>query len=183
MAAALKPHGCHASRAWFRVVRQLSVAGMQRRNRNRPFFSFFSSPPSTFFPLLLFLFWHAKSFFLPSSFLVPSLCFRRFIFNVIIIVVLFLDGPVLRGEPTLEGGVALMLDSGAERRTTRGGGRSRQAGEGYAACIAMHHPSLVREKAKATAGCVTFAALPMGAQKRPFHRRNTRNNTVETAVN
>lgn len=139
--------------------------------------------PLFFFPLLLFLFWHAKSFFLPSFFLVPSLCFRRFIFNVIIIVVLFLDGPVLRGEPTLEGGVALMLDSGAERRTTRGGGRSRQAGEGYAACIAMHHPSLVREKAKATAGCVTFAALPMGAQKRPFHRRNTRNNTVETAVN
>lgn len=42
---------------------------------------------------------------------------------------------------------------------------------------------ILREKAKATAGCVTFAALPMGAQKRPFHRRNTRNNTVETAVN
>lgn len=142
MAAALKPHGCHASRVWFRVVRQLSVAGMQRRNRNRPFFSF-SSPSSIFFffffsplPFCFSFFGTQNTFFSLPFFVVPSLCFRRFIFNVIIIVILFLDGhsPVLRGEPTLEGGVALMLDSRAERKTTRarrgGAQRSRQDGEG-----------------------------------------------------
>lgn len=69
MAAALKPHGCHASRAWFRVVRQLSVAGMQRRNRNRPFFSFFSSPPSTFFPPFCSSFFGTQNpFFSPPFF-------------------------------------------------------------------------------------------------------------------
>ena len=109
--------------------------GMQRRNiRNRPF----SSPPPLLLPFSLFLFWHAKYFFpLPSFFSFP-----RFIFNVIIIVEYYFwtgTARFLRREPALEGGVQLMSDSGAERRTTRGRG-----GEGGGAAIEARRRGIYR---------------------------------------
>lgn len=69
---------------------------------------------------------------------------------------------------SFQGGVAPMPDSGAKRRTTGDEAQGAEEGaatgqtEGYtrvSPCIILR--SL--EKPKATAGCVTFAALPMGA--------------------
>lgn len=181
MAAALKPHGCHASRAWFRVVRQLSVAGMQRRNRNRPFFSFFSSPPSIFFPPFCSSFFGTQNpFFSPPFF--SSHPFASAVLFLTLLSSLYYFWMARSCEESPLSKVESHWCWIAERK----GGRLEEGGDRGKPERDMPRVSpciILREKAKATAGCVTFAALPMGAQKRPFHRRNTRNNTVETAVN
>lgn len=124
----------------FRVVRQLSVAGMQQRNRNRPS-SLPSIPFSPFFPFLFYL--------------APA---RPFIFIVIIIVIIF--GRLQPADLISLGGrwSPAMPDSGGKRETDRekerkGGRLGAKVVEGAEgerkrriyACIAMHHPSFVRE--------------------------------------
>lgn len=161
----------------FRVVRQLSVAGMQQRNRNRPS----SLLPSTFFfclPLSLPLF-----FILP-----PPFCFCCYYYR-------YYFWTATASRSYKPGWKVESTDAGtgererAERRATRtqsgrGGGRGKEEKD---ICVYRHASSFVRplEKPKATAGCVTLAALPMGASERQrlFHSLNSNGRYPNTFAN
>lgn len=108
---------------------------------------------------------------------------RKLLFLLLLLSLLFLDGcsPFLRG-PAVEGGVlsAWCLDRRAERRATRTKpwwqkeeNEQREKERDIYVCVS---PCIILrsfEKPKATTGCVTFAALPMGASS-PFCQRNIR---------